>query len=264
GHREHGRGGFILAHRRLLRDRCLVLGARRLHWNDGSDEGQRANDTGGTDRPGAGAERGLLGRIGDGSQRRRPRRARPERSLHRIRRNWMGCAAGGERHFGLFTGGLVHRALRPRRGWIYTKAADVGADLAGKVYEGIPEDDPRNPATIADNVGDNVGDVAGMGADLFESFVGAIIGTMVLGTAFNSAFAGMGFFELSGVILPLVLAAVGIIVSILGSFFVRVKEGGNPQKGLNTGEFGAAGVMAVLSYVIITMMLPERWTVTGE
>lgn len=149
-------------------------------------------------------------------------------------------------------------------GGIYTKAADVGADLAGKVYEGIPEDDPRNPATIADNVGDNVGDVAGMGADLFESFVGAIIGTMVLGTAFNSAFAGMGFFELSGVILPLVLAAVGIIVSILGSFFVRVKEGGNPQKGLNTGEFGAAGVMAVLSYVIITMMLPERWTVTGE
>ncbi len=149
-------------------------------------------------------------------------------------------------------------------GGIYTKAADVGADLAGKVYEGIPEDDPRNPATIADNVGDNVGDVAGMGADLFESFVGSIIGTMVLGTAFITAFNGADVYELNGVILPLVLAGAGILVSILGSFFVRVKEGGNPQKGLNTGEFGAAGVMAVLSYFIIAAMLPEQWTVTGE
>ena len=149
-------------------------------------------------------------------------------------------------------------------GGIYTKAADVGADLAGKVYEGIPEDDPRNPATIADNVGDNVGDVAGMGADLFESFVGSIIGTMVLGTAFITAFGGAEVHELSGVILPLVLAGAGILVSILGSFFVRVKEGGNPQRALNTGEFGAAGVMAILSYFIITWMLPEQWTVTGE
>ena len=149
-------------------------------------------------------------------------------------------------------------------GGIYTKAADVGADLAGKVYEGIPEDDPRNPATIADNVGDNVGDVAGMGADLFESFVGSIIATMVLGTAFIGSFTASGIDELSGVILPLVIAGVGVIVSILGSFFVRVKEGGSPQRALNTGEFGAAGLMAVLSYFIITAMLPEQWTVTGE
>ncbi len=145
-------------------------------------------------------------------------------------------------------------------GGIYTKAADVGADLAGKVYEGIPEDDPRNPATIADNVGDNVGDVAGMGADLFESYVGSIIGTMVLGAAFSAGFAATG--EVSGlaaVLLPLVLAGIGILVSIAGSFFVKVKEGGNPQKALNIGEFGAAGLMAVLSYFIIRWMLPESW-----
>jgi K(+)-stimulated pyrophosphate-energized sodium pump len=147
-------------------------------------------------------------------------------------------------------------------GGIYTKAADVGADLAGKVYEGIPEDDPRNPATIADNVGDNVGDVAGMGADLFESYVGSIIGTMVLGTAFLGVMADSAFGELSAIILPLVLAGVGILVSIAGSFFVKVKEGGNPQHGLNLGEFGAAGLMAILSYFIITMMLPEVWTAT--
>ncbi len=147
-------------------------------------------------------------------------------------------------------------------GGIYTKAADVGADLAGKVYEGIPEDDPRNPATIADNVGDNVGDVAGMGADLFESYVGAIIGTMVLGAAFIPAFVGIGgeTLPLAAVLLPLVLSAVGILVSIGGSFFVRVREGGNPQKALNIGEFGAAGLMAVLSYFIITWLLPGEWT----
>lgn len=150
-------------------------------------------------------------------------------------------------------------------GGIYTKAADVGADLAGKVYEGIPEDDPRNPATIADNVGDNVGDVAGMGADLFESYVGSIIGTMVLGTAFISipAFTSSSFGQLSPIILPLVIAAAGILVSIAGSFFVKTKEGGNPQHALNIGEFGAAGLMAVLAYFIITMMLPESWSV-GE
>lgn len=150
-------------------------------------------------------------------------------------------------------------------GGIYTKAADVGADLAGKVYEGIPEDDPRNPATIADNVGDNVGDVAGMGADLFESYVGSIIGTMVLGTAFLqvSEFQSAAFGELSPIVLPLVLAGAGILVSILGSFFVKVKEGGNPQHGLNVGEFGAAGFMAVLSFFIITWMLPESWSIGG-
>ncbi|ASQ90293.1 sodium-translocating pyrophosphatase [Prosthecochloris sp. GSB1] len=148
-------------------------------------------------------------------------------------------------------------------GGIYTKAADVGADLAGKVYEGIPEDDPRNPATIADNVGDNVGDVAGMGADLFESYVGAIIGTMVLGAAFVPVFNEMGISPIAGVILPLILAASGIVVSIIGSFFVKVKEGGNPQTGLNTGEFGASFIMAVLSYFIITNTLPQTWTADG-
>ncbi|HYE94611.1 MAG TPA: sodium-translocating pyrophosphatase [Rubricoccaceae bacterium] len=147
-------------------------------------------------------------------------------------------------------------------GGIYTKAADVGADLAGKVYEGIPEDDPRNPATIADNVGDNVGDVAGMGADLFESYVGAIVGTMVLGVSFFGvdAFDGQ---EAAAIVLPLALSAVGILVSILGAFFVRTKEGGNPQAALNLGEFGAAGLMAVLSYFIIKALLPDAWTLPG-
>ena len=145
-------------------------------------------------------------------------------------------------------------------GGIYTKAADVGADLAGKVYEGIPEDDPRNPATIADNVGDNVGDVAGMGADLFESYVGSIIATMVLGAAFITSLEGG--MALGAVLLPLVLASVGILVSIAGSFFVKVKEGGNPQKALNIGEFGAAGLMAILSFFIIRAMLPAEFTVT--
>ncbi len=146
-------------------------------------------------------------------------------------------------------------------GGIYTKAADVGADLAGKVYEGIPEDDPRNPATIADNVGDNVGDVAGMGADLFESYVGSIIGTMVLGAVFTTVFSPEN--QLAAVLLPLVLAAVGIAVSIVGTFFVNVKEGGNPQRALNMGEFGASGIMVVASYFIITYMLPESWSYDG-
>ncbi|UWX58426.1 sodium-translocating pyrophosphatase [Chlorobaculum sp. MV4-Y] len=148
-------------------------------------------------------------------------------------------------------------------GGIYTKAADVGADLAGKVYEGIPEDDPRNPATIADNVGDNVGDVAGMGADLFESYIGSIIGTMVLGAAFVPVFNTMGVSPVAGVMLPLVIAAVGIIISIAGSFFVRVNEGGNPQTGLNMGEFGASIIMAILSYFIIDRMLPATWVADG-
>ncbi|CAN5521852.1 sodium-translocating pyrophosphatase [soil metagenome] len=148
-------------------------------------------------------------------------------------------------------------------GGIYTKAADVGADLAGKVYEGIPEDDPRNPATIADNVGDNVGDVAGMGADLFESYVGAIIGTMVLGAAFIPFLVDIGFdLPLGLVLLPLVLAAAGIVVSIVGSLFVKVKEGGNPQRALNIGEFGAAGIMAVLAYFIIQAMVPSEFVAT--
>jgi K(+)-stimulated pyrophosphate-energized sodium pump len=145
-------------------------------------------------------------------------------------------------------------------GGIYTKAADVGADLVGKVEAGIPEDHPLNPATIADNVGDNVGDVAGMGADLFESYVGSIIGTMVLGAAFAALpeFAN-SFNGLGAVYLPLALAAAGIIMSIIGTFFVRVKEGGNPQTALNLGEFGSAGLMLVVSYFLINEMLPESW-----
>ncbi len=150
-------------------------------------------------------------------------------------------------------------------GGIYTKAADVGADLVGKVEAGIPEDHPLNPATIADNVGDNVGDVAGMGADLFESYVGSIIGTMVLGAIFaaNPAFAE-SFDGLGAVYLPLALAAVGIIMSIIGTFFVRVKDGGNPQTALNIGEFGSAGLMLVASYFLITGMLPDTWVDGGK
>ena len=149
-------------------------------------------------------------------------------------------------------------------GGIYTKAADVGADLAGKVYEGIPEDDPRNPATIADNVGDNVGDVAGMGADLFESYVGSIIGTMVLGTGFLGVLSGYDLpaGPLGPVLLPLVLAATGILVSIVASLFVRTKEGGSPQRALNAGEFGASALMAMVAFVVIQWMLPESWTAT--
>jgi K(+)-stimulated pyrophosphate-energized sodium pump len=138
-------------------------------------------------------------------------------------------------------------------GGIYTKAADVGADLVGKVEAGIPEDHPLNPATIADNVGDNVGDVAGMGADLFESYVGSIIGTMVLGAfIITPNFEGLG-----AVYLPLVLGAVGILMSILGTFFVKVKDGGNPQTALNIGEFGSAGLMVIASYFIIHALIPE-------
>jgi len=147
-------------------------------------------------------------------------------------------------------------------GGIYTKAADVGADLVGKVEAGIPEDHPLNPATIADNVGDNVGDVAGMGADLFESYVGSIVGTMVLGAAFMVEGFSDQFNGLSAVLLPLVLAGVGIIMSFLGTFFVKVKEGGDPQKALNMGEFISSAIMIVASYFIITWMLPASWSFT--
>lgn len=148
-------------------------------------------------------------------------------------------------------------------GGIYTKAADVGADLVGKVEAGIPEDHPLNPATIADNVGDNVGDVAGMGADLFESYVGSIIGSMVLGGAFYPVFKELGFNPIAAIILPMVLASAGIIISILGTFMVRVKEGGNPQTALNIGEFGSSAIMIVAFYFIINKFLPESWTFGG-
>ena len=146
-------------------------------------------------------------------------------------------------------------------GGIYTKAADVGADLVGKVEAGIPEDHPLNPATIADNVGDNVGDVAGMGADLFESYVGSIIGTMVLGAAMVAGASKFTDFlgGLSPVVLPLILGAVGIITSILGTFLVKVKDGDDPQKALNTGEFASSAIMVAASYYIINKFLPETW-----
>ena len=138
-------------------------------------------------------------------------------------------------------------------GGIYTKAADVGADLVGKVEAGIPEDHPLNPATIADNVGDNVGDVAGMGADLFESYVGAIIGSMVLGLSLGTEY----------VMLPLYIAGSGIFVSIIGTFMVSVKEGGNPQTALNIGEFGSSVIMVVVMYLLITNVLHDSSNMMG-
>ena len=130
-------------------------------------------------------------------------------------------------------------------GGIYTKAADVGADLVGKVEAGIPEDDPRNPAVIADNVGDNVGDIAGMGADLFESYVNSIIAAMALG----AIVLGPG-----GIIYPLLLSAIGIIASILGTFFVRVKEGGDPAKALRIG-LGSTGLFMIIGAYLLTNWL---------
>jgi len=135
-------------------------------------------------------------------------------------------------------------------GGIYTKAADVGADLVGKVEAGIPEDHPLNPATIADNVGDNVGDVAGMGADLFESYVGAIIGSMVLGWSISNG-------NINFVLLPLFIAGAGIVVSIIGTFMVSVKEGGDPQKALNIGEFGSSAIMVVVMYFLIKCVIGD-------
>lgn len=137
-------------------------------------------------------------------------------------------------------------------GGIYTKAADVGADLVGKVEAGIPEDDPRNPAVIADNVGDNVGDVAGMGADLFESYVGSIIAAMALAVV---AFAGAeGKVQLGGILLPLLIAGFGIVASIAGTFFVKVKEGGNASAALDRGTMVAGGLLIIAAYFLNNLL----------
>ena len=129
-------------------------------------------------------------------------------------------------------------------GGIYTKAADVGADLVGKVEAGIPEDDPRNPAVIADNVGDNVGDLAGMGADLFESYVGALVSALTLGVS------AAGLFKGAGAIYPLIIAAFGILASVIATFFVRGKENANPHKALKMGSYVSAGIVALVSILM--------------
>ncbi|MBK7440953.1 MAG: sodium-translocating pyrophosphatase [Chitinophagales bacterium] len=148
-------------------------------------------------------------------------------------------------------------------GGIYTKAADVGADLVGKVEAGIPEDDPRNPATIADNVGDNVGDVAGMGADLFGSYVATVLATMVLGREVLSddSMGGM-----APMVFPMMVAGFGLLASIVGTWFVRIKEGGSVQGALNLGNWLSIAITAVGSYFIAKWILPEQMTMikTGE
>lgn len=150
-------------------------------------------------------------------------------------------------------------------GGIYTKAADVGADLVGKVEAGIPEDDPRNPATIADNVGDNVGDVAGMGADLFGSYVATVLATMVLGreTISDDAFGGF-----APILLPMLIAGTGILFSIAGTFFVRINDHedsstSSVQNALNLGNWGSIIITAIASYFLVTYLLPETMVLRG-
>lgn len=144
-------------------------------------------------------------------------------------------------------------------GGIYTKAADVGADLVGKVEAGIPEDDPRNPAVIADNVGDNVGDTAGMGADLFESYAATTIAAMLVGF---TTFGTLGDGGLAGVMLPLLVGAAGLISAIIASFFVRTGENANPQSALNKGLWGTNLLTAVASYFLVHALLPESYQVS--
>lgn len=149
-------------------------------------------------------------------------------------------------------------------GGIYTKAADVGADLVGKVEAGIPEDDVRNPATIADNVGDNVGDVAGMGADLFGSYVATILATMVLGQEIKMAGAD-GFGGLSAILLPMVIAGIGIIASIIGFALIRIAdEKGNVQKALNLGNWTSIILVTIACYPLVMWMLPDTMTLRGN
>ncbi len=151
-------------------------------------------------------------------------------------------------------------------GGIYTKAADVGADLVGKVEAGIPEDDPRNPATIADNVGDNVGDVAGMGADLFGSYVATVLATMVLGRETTSA--GDNYGGMAPILLPMLIAGLGIIFSIIGTLFVRISDSvGNStsavQKALNMGNWGSIIITGVACYFLVNYILPANMTLRG-
>ncbi|MDX2196689.1 MAG: sodium-translocating pyrophosphatase [Cytophagales bacterium] len=145
-------------------------------------------------------------------------------------------------------------------GGIYTKAADVGADLVGKVEAGIPEDDPRNPATIADNVGDNVGDVAGMGADLFGSYVATVLATMVLG---RETFANDNFGGMSPMLVPMLIAGLGIIFSMAGTLFVKVKEGGDVQKALNTGNWVSIILTALVAFIVVKYVMPDTLTLRG-
>jgi K(+)-stimulated pyrophosphate-energized sodium pump len=151
-------------------------------------------------------------------------------------------------------------------GGIYTKAADVGADLVGKVEAGIPEDDPRNPATIADNVGDNVGDVAGMGADLFGSYVATVLATMVLGreTVSEDSFGGF-----APILLPMLIAGTGIIFSIIGTLFVRINDNedsstSNVQNALNLGNWGSIVITAISSYFLVNYILPDEMVLRGH
>ncbi|MBT9770268.1 sodium-translocating pyrophosphatase [Coprococcus catus] len=150
-------------------------------------------------------------------------------------------------------------------GGIYTKAADVGADLVGKVEAGIPEDDPRNPATIADNVGDNVGDVAGMGADLFESYAGSLISAITLGLA--GSFGAITLDTAKAAIFPAILSALGIVASVIGTFMVQGKEGGNPQKALNRGEYTADAIVVIgaiaLSVYYLGSIMPAVAIIAG-
>lgn len=151
---------------------------------------------------------------------------------------------------------LLHKHFCRVGGGIYTKAADVGADLVGKVEAGIPEDDPRNPAVIADNVGDNVGDVAGMGADLYESYVGSIISASALGVA---AFGG----ELKAMALPMIMAALGILASIIGTFFVRTGESTDQRtllSALRRGTNLSALIIAVAAFFLVRGVLGTEYT----
>jgi K(+)-stimulated pyrophosphate-energized sodium pump len=154
-------------------------------------------------------------------------------------------------------------------GGIYTKAADVGADLVGKVEAGIPEDDPRNPATIADNVGDNVGDVAGMGADLFGSYVATVLATMVLGRETTIPKESLNQFgDMAPILLPMLIAGTGVLFSIIGTFFVKISEGAGlntnaVQKALNMGNWGSIILTAIASYFLVNWILPETMTLRG-